>query len=588
VVDALDVGQTLTDTFTVHSIDGTTQVVTISIHGASDADPNDFDDLAVGTVVISDPPFVYGTPGSDSIAGGGNTGQIIYGGAGNDTLNGTGVNDIIYGGSGNDTFKGNGGDDTIYGGSGADTTNGNNGNDTIIGGFGADHLTGSNGDDVFVYLSVADSNASHFDTITDFASGSDKINLTALGALAFSILALTPTSTSVPAHTIAWVYDSAANETIVYVNPTDETLRIGDSDLLEIHLQGIATIESSDFILAPTTAAATVANDAIDLAATVQNDAIVATSATADTSSDTTASGVPLVDANWTAQPTSASYFIDAALKQIDSTDYPESLALNEVQAHSTEYAADHIAMAPLSGRPAELPHVAIAAQILPSFAFDQMPAVNSADWTTIGHGGVAHGLPLENSDWILPSESNREPDSDTSLKHEGHGPSATGNTGATNETNTPPTVDTGPHGVANAGVPSENGGGNHSISGEVGQHAAASVHGPGVHDIDPPPIGHVVFGEPSSRLEASFHFKNEISTPGASGVIGDAESAPPSGMNSHDENAPRTHGPEAISEAAQTTELTPLAQHSVDPFDIVANHTGGTAVTHMQHDLIV
>ena len=109
-------------------------------------------------------------------------------------------------------------------------------------------LTGSNGDDRFVYLSVADSNAAQFDTISDFKSGSDRINLTALGALGLSILALTSTSTSVPAHTIAWLYDSAANETIVYVNPTDHTLSIGDSGLLEIHLQGIATIQASDFI----------------------------------------------------------------------------------------------------------------------------------------------------------------------------------------------------------------------------------------------------------------------------------------------------------------------------------------------------
>ena len=141
-----------------------------------------------------------------------NDSQIVYAGAGDDTVNGTGKGDILYAGSGNDTVKGNGGDDTIYGGSGSDTVNGNNDNDTIIGGFGADHLTGSNGDDRFVYLSVADSNASLFDIITDFASGSDKIDLTALGTLNF--LALTSTSTSVPPHTIAWIYDSATNQTI--------------------------------------------------------------------------------------------------------------------------------------------------------------------------------------------------------------------------------------------------------------------------------------------------------------------------------------------------------------------------------------
>src|SRR5205814_1770309 len=120
-----------TDTFTLTTADGTTQVVTIAIHGSSDADPNDFDFLALGSHEVSDPPFVYGTPGHDSIEGGGSEGQIIYGGAGDDTINGTGSIDVLYGGSGGDTLKGNGGDDTIYGGSGSDIINGNNDNDTI-------------------------------------------------------------------------------------------------------------------------------------------------------------------------------------------------------------------------------------------------------------------------------------------------------------------------------------------------------------------------------------------------------------------------------------------------------------------------
>ena len=164
--------------------------------------------------------------------------RSVYAGAGSDTINGTGESDHVYAGSGNDTVKGNDGDDTIYGGSGSDTINGNNGCDTIIGGYGADKLTGGNGDDRFVFLSAADSNAARFDVVSDFRSGSDKIDLTALGALSF--LTLTSTSTFVPPHTVAWLYDSAANETIVYVNATDHTLNIGNSSLVEIHLQGIA------------------------------------------------------------------------------------------------------------------------------------------------------------------------------------------------------------------------------------------------------------------------------------------------------------------------------------------------------------
>ncbi|MDN4985158.1 VCBS domain-containing protein [Bradyrhizobium sp. WYCCWR 13022] len=284
VVDALNVGDTLTDHFTVTSIDGTTQEISIAIHGASDADPNDFDNLAMGSTVVSDPPFVYGTPGGDSVAGGGSISQIIYGGAGDDTLNGTGVNDTIYGGSGNDTIKGNNGSDVIYGGSGQDKIDGSNGNDTIIGGFGADTLSGGNGDDTFVYLSVADSRTGRFDTITDFISGTDKIDLTALGALGFVILALNSTSSSVPPHTIAWIYDSSANETVVYVNPTDQTLQIGDSSLLEVHLQGVATIDSSDFIVDQAAAPVLAVSDTLDPAAATLSDAVVTTSSTSDAS----------------------------------------------------------------------------------------------------------------------------------------------------------------------------------------------------------------------------------------------------------------------------------------------------------------
>ena len=55
---------------------------------------------------------------------------------------------------------------------------------TITGGAGADSLTGGAGDDDFVYTAVADSAASvaadttvTFDTITDFTSGSDQLNI---------------------------------------------------------------------------------------------------------------------------------------------------------------------------------------------------------------------------------------------------------------------------------------------------------------------------------------------------------------------------------------------------------------------------
>ncbi len=580
-VQALDVGDTLTDTFTVTTVDGTVQVVTIAIHGASDADPNDFDYLATGTAVISHPPYVYGTPGGDSIAGGGDEGQIIYGGAGDDTLNGTGKGDIIYAGSGNDTVKGNDGDDTIYGGSGNDTINANNGNDTIVGGFGADHLTGSNGDDRFVYLSVADSNAAQFDTISDFKSGSDRIDVAALGALAF--LALTSTSTSVPAHTIAWLYDSASNETIVYVNPTDQTLSIGNSGLLEIHLQGIVTIQASDFIYEPTTAPVVLASDQIDLAMAATADGTVVTTSAVVSSDSTVSDGALNADWNWMVQTTKEGFSFDAARDQINSIGYARFTSSDEVRTQPTEYTDDDAVITLASGQSIELQRV----HVTDNFAFDQSLVPDSAGAMTIGNGAVMarsgtihstaalnaaddraelqlikHGLALEDGDRIVPSHSDKINSGTSSI--------------ATNNED---------HRALKA---SENGGGgNHSISGEASEHGTAPMHGAGAPDFEPSSTAHAVFGSGAAGTLGhgdSFHFKDKISGFEGSGVIdlADVDHAPAS--ISHRENAAGTRGPEG----AQTTELSLPGQHSVDNFSIVPDHTGGAVVTHVLHDLMV
>ena len=279
-VQVLDPGETLIDASTVATMDGTTQVATITIHGAGHVDPDDVDKLASEPVVHDFRlPLAFG---HDGVTGEGNAGQIIHGVAGDDTLNDTGLVDVIYGGSGNDTIKGTGGDDTIYGGSGSDTINGNDGNDTIIGGYGGDQLTGGNGDDIFVYLSPIDSNSTQFDTIIDFTSGEDKINLATFGALAF--LHMTSASKSVPPHTLAWIYNPASNETIVYVNPTDRSLDIGDPGLLEIHLQGVVSVAESDFVYEQEAAAVAAVLEGIDPALLVAtaSDGTVLTASTAE------------------------------------------------------------------------------------------------------------------------------------------------------------------------------------------------------------------------------------------------------------------------------------------------------------------
>lgn len=68
--------------------------------------------------------------------------------------------------------------DTITGTAQNDTIDGQAGDDSITGGVGADTLTGGAGADTFVYNSVNDSRGvSGIDTITDFTTGSDKLEI---------------------------------------------------------------------------------------------------------------------------------------------------------------------------------------------------------------------------------------------------------------------------------------------------------------------------------------------------------------------------------------------------------------------------
>jgi len=167
-------------------------------------------------------------------------GQMINGTSGNDTLSGTAGDDTIMGLEGNDLFLAGstGGNDVINGGAGRDsiefkeratsaitvdfvsgtitggapgtisftsiervltgsfndtltgdaaaqTLTGLSGSDTIVGAGGVDTLWGGGGADVFIFREMGTANA---DSLSDFASGSDKLHLddaafTAIGAM---------------------------------------------------------------------------------------------------------------------------------------------------------------------------------------------------------------------------------------------------------------------------------------------------------------------------------------------------------------------------------------------------------------------
>ena len=106
---------------------------------------------------------------------------------GTDSLNGTDVvDDVLLGLDGNDTLSGLGGDDTLVGGTGDDTLFGGDDNDVLFGGAGNDILTGDAGADRFVIegsdINVPTNVAGDFDTITDFETGADTLDLSDISA----------------------------------------------------------------------------------------------------------------------------------------------------------------------------------------------------------------------------------------------------------------------------------------------------------------------------------------------------------------------------------------------------------------------
>lgn len=128
------------------------------------------------------------------------TGEIRLG-TGADLVTNTGeIRGAVLLGAGSDIYwavpgvqqgavAGGDGADGLFGTEGADSLDGGADDDILLGGGGADQLTGGSGRDVFVYGRVTDSGAAARDTIADFLSGTDRIDLTALAVQSVSIQA---------------------------------------------------------------------------------------------------------------------------------------------------------------------------------------------------------------------------------------------------------------------------------------------------------------------------------------------------------------------------------------------------------------
>ena len=148
--------------------------------------------------------------------------ENLIGSAHDDILAGDRRDNDLDGGQGDDTLYGGpgGGDDVMAGGLGNDRLFGGQGNDTLDGGPGDDSLAGGPGADVFVF-----GPGDGADTVTDFSSGTDKVDLTA-----FDI--------------------ESVDDVSMTVGDEGVTLDLGDIDGGTILLVGLTTLpDAGDFLV---------------------------------------------------------------------------------------------------------------------------------------------------------------------------------------------------------------------------------------------------------------------------------------------------------------------------------------------------
>lgn len=114
--------------------------------------------------------------GGDDDMNGGRGADLMYGGSGNDLMDGDDGDDMLVGGRGNDSLYGSADDDALYGGAG---------DDLLVGGSGADRMKGEDGADTFL-IPASDSQPvqGQYDTILQFLTGSDKLDLDVEGSAA--------------------------------------------------------------------------------------------------------------------------------------------------------------------------------------------------------------------------------------------------------------------------------------------------------------------------------------------------------------------------------------------------------------------
>ena len=176
---------------------------------------------------------------------------------------------------------------------------------------------------------------------------------------------MTSTSTSVPPHTLAWIYNPTSNETIIYVNPTDRSLDIGDPGLLEIHLQGVVSVAESDFVYEPEAAAVAAALEGIDPALLVAtaSDGTVLTTGSAHASIEAEASESTLGTAGMWTMPADDGLRFHFGRDRIGSIVSSRLTSFSDDSAYATEESDDDAVTVPVHVSSIELSDTPVIAR---------------------------------------------------------------------------------------------------------------------------------------------------------------------------------------------------------------------------------
>jgi VCBS repeat-containing protein len=147
-------GVTYTDSITVASADGTTQLITVTLTGTTDTYTGTAGNDVFVVTDATDTVVEALNQGTDEVrtslasyALGSNVENLVFTAGAHATGTGNALANAI---------TGNAGDDTLLGAAGNDTLTGADGNDSLDGGTGADSLVGGAGDDLYIVDDAGD------------------------------------------------------------------------------------------------------------------------------------------------------------------------------------------------------------------------------------------------------------------------------------------------------------------------------------------------------------------------------------------------------------------------------------------------